>query len=291
MNKNIVLVTGATDGIGKETAKVLAGKGYKVIVHGRNKQKAQAVIEEIRAEVKNAELDMILCDLLSFKDIKRMTDEFYNKYDYLDVLINNAGAVFSKERILTVDGEERTMQLNVFSPFLLTNLLLPALQKSKSARIIIESSAAHSVSRKPDFNDMKSEKEYGAQSNYSLSKLYAIWMAQHFAKVLKEKNINNVTFNITHPGAAATTFGQFEKKGFLTDLIYKVGLLFMSTSADGAKSEIYLASSSEVEGVSGKFYSNKCKVDKPNTKYYSEDNEQKLWHYCEEITKIYLKKC
>lgn len=289
IDKKIILITGATDGIGKEAAKALAKQGHKVIVHGRNKQKAQIVINEIKKEVKNADLDMILCDLLSFKDIKRMTEEFYEKYDYLDVLINNAGAVFSKDRVLTVDGEERTFQLNVFSPFLLTNLLMPALQKSKSARIIIEASAAHSQARKPDFNDMKCEKKYGAQSNYNLSKLYAIWMGQHFAKVLKEQNIKHITCNITHPGAAATTFGQFEKKGLIVDMIYKVGLIFMSTPADGAKSEVYLASSSEVEGVSGKFFSNKCKEEKPNLKYYSKENEQRLWDYCEKVTREYIK--
>ncbi|MHC6178318.1 Rossmann-fold NAD(P)-binding domain-containing protein [Clostridium sp. JNZ X4-2] len=171
---------------------------------------------------------------------------------------------------------------------MLTHLLLPALQKSKSARIIIEASSAHAASRKPDFDDIKSEKKYGAQPNYSLSKLYAIWMGQRFAKELKEKGIHNVTFNITHPGAVATTFGQNEKKGLMIDIIYKVGLLFMSKPEDGAKSEIYLASSPKVEGVSGKFFSHKCKEDKPNDKYYSAENEQKLWNYCKKVTKAYL---
>lgn len=288
MGKKIVLITGATDGIGKETAKVLVKLGYKVIIHGRNLEKAKSVVQEIKSQVKDADLDILLCNLLSFNDIKRMTNEFYEKYSHLDVLINNAGAVFSTERVLTEDHEERTFQLNVFSPFLLTHLLLPALQKSKSARIIIEASASHGTARKPDFNDMKSEKEYGAQSNYSLSKLYAIWMGQHFAKVLKEKKINNVTFNITHPGASATTFGQNEKKGFIVDAIYKIGLLFMSKPEEGAKSEIYLASSPEMEGISGKFYSHKCKEDKPNSKHYSLENEKKLWDYCEKVTKNYI---
>ncbi|MEJ8305162.1 SDR family oxidoreductase [Saccharibacillus sacchari] len=288
MENKIVLITGATDGIGKETAKALAKKGYKVILHGRNEQKAQAVMKEIKAETQNADLDILLCNLLSFADIKRMTDEFYRKYDRLDVLINNAGAVFSTERQLTEDGQERTFQLNVFAPFLLTRLLLPALRKSRSARVIIESSASHSSARKPDFEDMTSEKDYGAQPNYSLSKLYAIWMGQYFAKFLNRENIRNVTVNITHPGAVATDFGQNEKKGFMVDLIYKVALRFMAKPEDGAKSEIYLATSPEVEGVSGKYFSHQCKEDTPNPKHYSLENEKKLWTYCEKATQAYL---
>ncbi|MHC6178319.1 SDR family NAD(P)-dependent oxidoreductase [Clostridium sp. JNZ X4-2] len=114
----MVLITGATDGIGRETAKSLTKKGFHVIIHGRNEKKTKAVVEEIKAETKGADVDMLLCNLLSFKNIKRMTDEFYKKHDHLDVLINNAEAVFSKERVLTEDGEERTFQLNVFSPLL-----------------------------------------------------------------------------------------------------------------------------------------------------------------------------
>ena len=288
MDKKIVLITGATDGIGKETAKALAKQNFRVIVHGRNEKKAKAVVEEIKAETKDADLDMLICDMLSFKDVKRMADEFYQKYDHLDVLINNAGAVFSKERVLTKDGEERTFQLNVFSPFLLSHLLLPAVQKSKSGRIIIEASAAHSAARKPDLTDMKSEKTYAAQGNYSLSKLYAIWMARHFIKYMKENNITNVTYNISHPGASATKFGQDEKKGFLIDFIYKVGLKFMITPAEGAKSEIYLATSPEVEGKNGLFISPKCKEDKINEKYYTIENEQKIWDYCMKVCKAYM---
>lgn len=290
MNKKIILITGATDGVGKESAKALAKQGHKVIIHGRSEAKAKAVVKEIKSETAKADLDYVLADLLSFRAIQRMAAEIEKRYQHLDVLINNAGAVFSSERVITEDGEERTFQLNVFAPFLLTWLLLPTLQKSSSARVIIEASAAHGTARKPDFTDMKSEKIYGAQSNYSLSKLYAIWMGQHFAKELIEDRIHNVTVNITHPGAAATQFGQTVKKGFMTDMIYKIGLRFVDTPADGAKSEIYLATSPEVEGVSGKYFSNKCKEDSPNPKHYTKENEKSLWNYCMSICASYLNK-
>lgn len=289
MEKKNILITGATDGIGKETARALAKQGHKVILHGRSLKKAEAVVREIKAEQPKADLDILTADLLSFRSIEQMTEEFYKRYDYLDVLINNAGAVFSTERVMTEDGEERTFQLNVFAPFLLTNLLLPALEKSKSARVVIESSAAHGAARKPDFDDMHCEKEYGAQSNYSTSKLYVLWMGQHFAKVLKARGVNNVTVNITHPGASNTKFGRDEKKGFLTDLIYKATMWSYDKPEAACQSEVYLATSPEVEGISGRYYSNKSKEQRPNTRYYTPENEQALWDYCVKVCKPWMK--
>jgi len=163
MEKKIILITGATDGIGKEAAKILSKEGHKIIIQGRNPEKIKKVIEEIKSSNKDADLDSAVADLLSFKQIKVMCDVLLKKYDHLDVLLNNAGAVFDVERKLKEDGEERTFQLNVYAPFLLSHLLLPIIQKSKSGRIIFEGSASHKVAREPDFNDMKCEKEYGGQ--------------------------------------------------------------------------------------------------------------------------------
>lgn len=290
MDKKIILVTGATDGVGKASVKALVDQGHKVIIHGRNEVKAKVVIEELKAQSAKADLEYIIADLLSFKAIRSMAEEFTKRFDHLDVLINNAGAVFSSERLLTVDGEEQTFQLNVFAPFLLTHLLLPSLQKSESARVVIEASAAHSAARKPDFSDMKSEKTYTAQGNYSLSKLYAIWMGQHFAKYLRENSINNVTINIAHPGTVASSFGQGTKKGFITDLIYKViGPRIAISPEVGAESEVFLATSPSVEGVTGKYFSNKCEEDKPTQKHYSMENEQKLWDYCIKVCGPFIK--
>ncbi|MBR4984469.1 MAG: SDR family NAD(P)-dependent oxidoreductase [Proteobacteria bacterium] len=290
MDKKIILITGATDGIGKETATTLAKQGHHIIVHGRNEKKAQDVAAEIKRITGNDEIEIAIADLLSFKAIKTMADGLCQKHDHLDILINNAGAVFSKDLVLTEDGEERTFQLNAYAPFLLTHLLLPLLQKSPSARVIFESSAAHGVSRKPDFNDMKCEKKYDAQGNYCLSKLYVIWVMQHFAKYLAEKNIGNITMNATHPGMVMTKFGQNEKKGFIVDLIYSISykLGLGDTIEDGAKSEIYLATSSEVEKITGKFYSNKCKLEIPKQKHYSEENEKAIWDYCMKICKPFM---
>ena len=290
MDKKIILVTGASDGIGRETATTLAGMGHTVIVHGRDKSKTQAVVEEIRRQTMGASVDMAIANLLSMKDTKRMAEEISAKYDHLDVLINNAGAVFTTERQLTEDGEEHTFQLNVFAPFLLTHLLMPLLRKSASGRVVFEASAAHTQARKPDFTDMHCEKVYSAQGNYNLSKLYAIWVAKHFAAELQKQGIGNVTVNATHPGMVGTKFGQNEKKGFWVDMIYKwtLKLGMMSSVADGARSEIYLATSPEVEGVTGKFYSNKCREAQPSQKHYSPENEQAIWDYCMKVCEKYI---
>ena len=118
MEKKIFLVTGVTDGIGKEAVKMLVKEGHKVIIQGRNPEKIKKVMEEIKSQNKDADLDSAVADLLSFKQIKIMCDELIQKYDHLDVLVNNAGAVFDVVRKLTEDGEERTFQLNVYFPIL-----------------------------------------------------------------------------------------------------------------------------------------------------------------------------
>jgi len=140
MEKKIILVTGATDGIGKAAVKALVKEGHKVIIHGRNSEKINKVILEIESQNKDTDVDLdyVVGDLLSFQQIKKMADELKQKYEYIDVLINNAGAVFDIERKLTEDKEERTLQLNVFSPFLLTQLLLPLLQKINLAELFLK---------------------------------------------------------------------------------------------------------------------------------------------------------
>jgi NAD(P)-dependent dehydrogenase (short-subunit alcohol dehydrogenase family) len=288
METKIILITGSTDGIGKITATALAKQGHTIIIHGRNQLKAEKVCEEIKSQTGNNKVDFMIADLLSLADIKRMTEEFKGKYDHLDVLINNAGAIFGKERETTNEGFEKTITLNLFASFLLTKLLLDTLTKSKSARIINLYSAMHRRGGKPDFNNFQSEKAYKTDKAYGLSKLYLVWTTQHLAKLLKEKGITNVTVNACHPGAVATNFGQDSDKGFVMNLIFKIALKLMPKPETGARTSIYLATSPEVQNVSVQFFDQKMKVEKPDSRYYSSENEQLVWDYCENITHPYL---
>ncbi len=288
MKNKVILITGATDGIGKITATSLASQGHKIIIHGRNENKTDAVCQDIKSQTGNNNVDYVLADLLSMADIKRMVTEVKAKYDHLDVLINNAGAFFNKQRETTKEGFEKTIALNLFAPFLLMQSLTDVLAKSSSARIINMYSAMHKRGGKPDFNDIQLDRSYKPARAYGLSKLYLVWITRHMASELKRMGITNITVNGTHPGAVATNFGQDADKGFFINLIFKIALHFMDKPEAGATSSIYLATSPEVESISGQFYDNKAKVEKPYDKYWSIQNEQKVWDYCLAIIKPYL---
>lgn len=194
MESKTILITGASDGIGRETAKTLAKQGHRIIIHGRNKQKTEAAFEEIKRETGNQNIDMYLADFLSLAEVKKFADTIKQKYVYLDVLINNAGAQFTNTRETTSEGHEKTMVINVFAPFLLTTLLLDLLKKSKSARVVTVSSASHSMG-KPDLNDIELKNGYTMARAYGVSKLYIIWVMQHFVSEMKKAGINNITLH------------------------------------------------------------------------------------------------
>lgn len=290
METKTILITGTTQGIGKITATALAKQGHHIIIHGRNETKLKEVQQEIIGESGNKKVDMITADLLSLADTKRMADEIKNRYNSLDVLINNAGAFFNKDREVTKEGFEKTITLNLFAPFLLMNALSDLLSKSRSARIINLSSAMHRRGGKPDFSDFQLVNSYKPDRAYGLSKLYLIWITKHFASELKRRGIDNVAVNATHPGAVATNFGQDADKGFFINLIFKVALRFMDKPEAGARTSIYLATSPAVENVTGEFFDNKEKIEQPDGKYYSALNEKIVWDYCQKVVEPFLKK-
>lgn len=287
MERKTILITGATDGIGMVTAKELAKEGHRVIIHGRNETKAKKVVDEIKSLTGNHEVDYLLADLFSFESIKQMSVDFQKRYDQLDVLINNAGAVLDNERSVTKDGIEKTMALNVLAPLLLTELLLNSLKKSNAARIINMSSASHRASGKPNLDDLNFEEIHSAQKRYGLSKLYVIWNTRHLARLLQTQGIKNVTVNVSHPGAVATNFGQDSDKGFLVNLIYKIALPFMASPEKGASTNVFLATSSAVSGVTGKYFGDSKEIN-PYDRYYSLKNEKIVWDYCMRVINSYL---
>ncbi len=287
MERKIILITGASDGIGKETAKTLAKQGHTIIIHGRNKQKTQAVYDEIKAETGNNNIDMFTADFLSLADVKRFAEDIKHKYEYLDVLINNAGGQFTEKRETTDEGLEKTMVINVFAPFLLTTLLLDLLQKSKSARVVTVSSASHAMGGKPDLNDIELKNNYTMSKIYAFSKLYIIWVMQHFVSEMKKNGNNNITFNTVHPSSVRTSLGREAMKSLKWKIIYFLWQPMMISVAKGASPSIKLATAPEFEGVTGKYYGPKGE-EKPNQKYYSAENEKTVWEYCIKVTAKYL---
>ena len=262
----VCLVTGATDGVGKVTARVLAEQGATVIGVGRNAAKIKAVIAEI-GETPGS-LEFLTADLSSQAQIRRLADEFKNKYDRLDVLVNNAGALFTSYRE-SVDGIEMTFALNHLSYFLLTNLLLDTIIASAPARIINVASDVHG--RSPlNFDDLNHRQHYdGGWSAYSASKLANILFTYELARRLAG---TGVTVNTLHPGWVYTNFQKaagLDMKGPLTP-------------EQGADTQIWLATSPEVEGITGKYFVKRR--DTPSSAAsYNQAFAQRLWEVSTEM--------
>lgn len=277
-NKN-VLITGATAGIGFETAKALAKKGANIYIVGRNKEKTQKAVDDIIAATGNKNVSFFIADLSSQKEIRRLADEVKAKLNRLDVLINNAGGVYQQHQ-LSVDGIEMTLANNHLSYFLLTNLLLDLLKKSAPSRIVIVASHSH-YSGKFDFNDMEMKRGYNIMKAYERSKLGNVLFMMELDQRLKG---TGVTVNALHPGVvkteiAAKNTGKIVQWGWKIFEIYQGAI----SAEDGAKTSIYLASSPEVEGESGKYY-DLCKHKWHSRYSQTEGLKEKLWEVSAKLT-------
>ena len=277
MQDKLCLITGGTAGIGKATAQGLASMGATIIITGRNQEKAADTVAQLKALTHNDKIDFLVADLSSQKEVRRLADEFKQKYSRLDVLINNAGGVFAKRKT-TVDGLEYTFAFNHLAPFLLTNLLLDLLKKSAPARIVTVSSAAAS-NGKVDFGDLQAEKRYGSFGAYSNSKLENVLFSNELAQQLEG---TNVTSNALHPGFVASDFGK-NNPGMMS---FVIGLLrpFAISTEQGAATSIYLASSPAVEGVSGKFFSKSAQAKPPSALAQDKSAASKLWEVSQKLT-------
>jgi NAD(P)-dependent dehydrogenase (short-subunit alcohol dehydrogenase family) len=275
MKGKTVLVTGATQGIGKVTALELAKLGASVAITARDRARGEAVAEEIKDKA-GAAVELHLCDFASQADIRRFADEFTKKHPKLDVLVNNAGAI-NMERRLTRDGLEMTFAVNHLGYFLLTHLLLPSLEAAAPSRIVNVASDAHSRSH-IDFDDLQGERHFAGFRAYGQSKLANILYTYELARRLEGKG---VTANCLHPGVVATGFGRNDKS-WLSFAIKLVAPFFL-TPEEGAKTSIYLASSPEVANVSGKYFA-KSKEKKSNRESYDRDVGRRLWELSEKLT-------
>ncbi len=277
MQDKICLVTGATSGIGFVTALELAKKGATVIVCGRDQEKTANAVIQIRSQSNNSKVDFLLGDLSDFKQVHKLAEEFISGYQRLDVLVNNAGAIY-KEFDLNPQRVEMTMALNHFSVFLLTGLLLDTLKKSAPSRIINVSSMLHK-NGKNNLEDFNNESNYKGLNAYSNSKLAMLHFTYELDRKLKG---TNVTVNAMHPGWVNSNFGSDYKSGvygFMDTLLKPIQL----TSEQGAQTNIYLASSPEVENISGKYFVKKKATDSSASSYDNEFSTQ-LWQLSERIT-------
>ena len=247
LDGRICLVTGATSGIGQETARGLASLGAHVVIVGRDRNRAESARKEIIEKSGNPRVDVLLADLSSLAGIRGLADEFLSSYPALHVLVNNAGTI-ELSRTTTVDGFERTFAVNHLAYFLLTNLLLPRLRASAPARIVNVASEAHRLGR-IDFADLQSEKSYSAMRVYGTSKLLNLLFTVALAERLAG---SGVTANCLHPGAVSTRLGKHN--GFWAKLL--IGLLrpFFLTAEQGAANSIFVAASDELAGISGKYF-------------------------------------
>jgi NAD(P)-dependent dehydrogenase (short-subunit alcohol dehydrogenase family) len=288
MGKKIILVTGASSGIGKETAMTLAKQGHTIIMHGRDFAKTQKVFEEIKDESGNENISMLTADLSLQAEVKKLAVEVNAKFDHLDVLINNAGGQFGFNREMTSEGHEKDFAINTLAPFLLTILLLPLLEKSDSARIVTVSSESYSQGGKPILDDIELENHYSYARAYGLSKLYCYWNMRQFAIELEKKGITNVTVNTCEPGSADTSLGRETMSSLIVKIVYTLWKPMMWSIEKAAATSIYLATSDEIEGITGEFYGN-CKKKNIKAKWISIEGQKAIWDYCEGACREYMK--
>lgn len=289
--KNI-LVTGANSGIGYQTALTLAKQGHHVIIHGRNEQKVNIAVNEIREQSGNENIDSVIADLSLMTDVKKLAEHIKEKYGYLDTLVNNAGSQMGKERLVTAEGHEKTMAINTFAPLLLSKLLLPLLTQSPDGRIITVSSASYNQGTSDQYlDDIELEHNYGFGRAYGLSKLYVLWLMWHLNNELQEKGIKNVTINCMEPGSALTKLGseQAKNRPLWMKILIVLWLPMIRNPKTPGQTNAWLATSNEVRGLTGIFFDSKGRIQKENRKYYSSENDQRLWNYCMKVCEPFLK--
>ncbi len=263
-----VLVTGATRGIGKATALGLAAMGSRVVIIGRDRGRAAAAADEVRAA--GATADVFVADLSSQAEVRALADHLLRALQRIDVLVNNVGGYWDTRHV-TPDGLERTFAVNHLAPFLLTNLLLDRMRSSRSARIVTVASKAHSLGR-IEFDDLQSERAYSGARAYNQSKLANVMFTYELARHLRG---TSVTANAVHPGMVSTSFGA-EDPSVLQRLVVPLVRPFMKAPGSGALTSIRVASAPDLDGVSG-FYFSKSKPTASSKLSHDEAAAARLW--------------
>jgi NAD(P)-dependent dehydrogenase (short-subunit alcohol dehydrogenase family) len=269
----VAMVTGANAGMGKEISLALAGMGATVVMVSRDRARGETARAEVESKTGNRQVELLLADLSSQKSIRGLVTEFEARHDRLHVLVNNVGITLPK-RTETADGIEAVFATNHLAPFLLTNLLVPVLKASAPSRVVTVSSAAHTMG-KIDFDDLQSAWRYNEIRVYNASKLANVLFTYELARHLAG---SGVTANVVEPGLVKTNMR--------VPFPFSIFSLMRGAVAKGARPTVFLASSPEVEGVSGKFFSQKGVATTSSKQSYDEDAARRLWTRSEELTSV-----
>jgi NAD(P)-dependent dehydrogenase (short-subunit alcohol dehydrogenase family) len=278
MHGKICVVTGATSGIGLVTAQALARQGATLIVVARNPERGAATVSRIQQETGNSAVELMLADLSVQAQVRQLARKIQHRFTRLNVLVNNAGAFFSR-RQLSQDGLEMTFALNHLAYFLLTNLLLDPLRAADSARIVNVSSEAHRRARL-DFSDLQGQHRYTGWRAYARSKLANILFTYELARRLAGTGI---VANALHPGFVATNFGRNNRS--ITAVLFRILQLAAISPEEGAQTIIYLASSPAVKGVTGEYFV-KQKAVRSSQVSYDRAAAERLWQVSAELTRV-----
>jgi NAD(P)-dependent dehydrogenase (short-subunit alcohol dehydrogenase family) len=277
MKNKTVIVTGGNAGIGYETALGIAKLGATTYIISRDETKAKAAVEQLKAESHNLAIDYFIADFSSQKSVRQVAERIKQKLTVIDVLVNNAGGVYPSFA-LSEDGLEMTIATNHFGPFLLTNLLLPLIEKSSEGRIVNVSSRSH-YRGKIDFESFTKEKGYFVMKAYEQSKLANVLFTSILAERLKSKNI---TVNSLHPGVVKTDIGKKGTPAYIRWFWSMFTFLGGISVEDGAKTSIYLASSDEVKNVTGKYF-DLCKIKEESGLAKDKNLAKQLWAETERL--------
>ena len=272
----VIVITGATSGIGQVAAEKLAGKGARIVQVARSRERGEAALKRLRDLTPGINHTIHYADLSRISEMKRVAAEIAAAEPRIDVLINNAGAMFGSRQV-TEDGLERTFALNHVSYFVLTQGLKHRLVGSAPARIVNTASDAHE-SATLDFDDLQSSKSFRGFKVYSRSKLCNILFTRELARRLAG---TGVTANSLHPGFVATRFG--DESGGLFSIGVRIAKLFALSPEKGAETLVYLASSPEVAGFTGEYF-HRCRAIIPSKEAQNDANAERLWRETAELT-------
>jgi NAD(P)-dependent dehydrogenase (short-subunit alcohol dehydrogenase family) len=272
----VCVVTGSSSGIGKETALGLAELGATVVMVVRDQRRGETAKEEIISKTQNKEIRLEVCDLLSMSATRELVRRLVKSYARLDVLVNNAGGVFSK-RQTTAEGFERTLALNYLAPVLIARGSAPLLASSAPSRVIDIGSREHSRGR-IDFGDLQMAKRYSSRRAYSNAKLMLTMFTYEFARRL---GATEVTANLVQPGFVATNLGK-NSGSRLQSVMFGMMRPSQISARKAAETPVYLSSSSDVKGVTGKCYSKQKEV-KTSQASYDEEMQKRLWEVTSEL--------